>query len=109
MGRRMAIDFQSLGIAILEQAEVSVFFQRLGEVDEVAVGFGDESGIRQPRACRFRNVERSRAFGNFLHAPVGELYMNIVSHKYGTCRESESFSLLKGFGRVKLPRGKISR
>ena len=35
----MPVDFQSLGIAIRQYAEVGVFFQRAGEVDKIAVGF----------------------------------------------------------------------
>ena len=83
---RMPVDFQRFGISILEQAKVSIFFQRLGKVDEVAAAFGDERRIGQPRTDRLRNVQRSRAFRNFLYAPVGELHMNAICHKVGTCK-----------------------
>src|SRR6202041_4099503 len=98
---RMPVDFQRFGISILEQAKVGIFFQRLGKVDEVAVGFGDERGIGESRADRFRNFQRSRTFGNLLHASVRELYMNAVWHKLNPAGETESFSLLKRFRRVK--------
>ena len=62
---------------------VGVFFQRTGEVDEVAVGFGSQSGIGQPRADALRDIERGGALGKFLVASIGKLDMNVVCHKFG--------------------------
>src|ERR1035441_739439 len=82
------IDFRSenlkrLRISVLQKAKIGILFQRAGEIDEIAVGFRRQSRIRQPRANRLRNLQCSRAFGNFLHAPIRELYMNAVSHNVG--------------------------
>jgi len=66
---------------LLKDTQVGVFFQRLGQVDQIAVSFGHQRSIRESRANGFGDVEGSRTCGNFLHAPVGELYMNAISHK----------------------------
>ena len=80
MRGRMPVNLQRLGISIGQQAKVGIFLQRPGQVDEIAVGFGRQRRIRQPWTDRLRNLERSRTLGNFLHAPVRELYMNAVCH-----------------------------
>src|SRR5579864_9141874 len=80
MRGRMPVNLKRLRISLFEQPQVGIFFQRTSQVDEVAVGFRRQRRIRQPRANRLRNIERSRTLGNFLHAPVRELYMNTVSH-----------------------------
>jgi hypothetical protein len=36
----MTVDFERLGVAIGQNAQVGVFFERTGEVDQVAVRFG---------------------------------------------------------------------
>ncbi len=79
--RRMAEDFERLGIFLGQDAEVGVFLERTGEVDEIAVGLGDQRGIGQARADGLRDIERGRAFGNVFGAPVGELHMNAVCHR----------------------------
>src|SRR5882672_6203472 len=80
MGRRVPVDLQRFWILFREDAKIGVFFQRLGQVNEIAVGFGDQRGIRQPRTNGLSDIERSRACGNFLHAPVGELHMYVIWH-----------------------------
>jgi len=70
----------------------------------VAIRFRHQRRIGQTRANRLRNVERRRPLGNILHASVRKLHMNTVCHKVETCRWTESFSLLEGFGRVKRKR-----
>src|SRR5580704_18416006 len=77
----MPVNLQRLRIFVSQKAKVGIFFQRTGEVNEVAIGFGCQSGICQPRADGLRNVERSRPLGNILHAPIRKLYMNAVCHK----------------------------
>ena len=79
----MPVNFQRLGIFVGQQAKIGIFLQRPGQVDEIAVGFRRQRRIRQPRTDRLRNIERSRALGNFLHAPIRELHMNAVSHNVG--------------------------
>src|SRR5258708_37454920 len=100
MRRRMPVNFQRLGIAILEQAQIGIFFEWLGQVDEIAIGFRDECGVGEPQADGLRDVERGGACGNFLHAAVGELHMNAVCHKVGAAC-SESLSLWEQGRRVK--------
>ena len=97
----MPVNFQCFGIFFGQKAQVGIFFKRTGEVDEVAVGFGHQSRIRQPRADGLGNVERGRALGNILHAPVGKLHMNAVCHKLGPTGVVNLYSLLEGLGRVK--------
>ena len=46
----MPVNFKRLGIAIGEQAEVGVFFQRPGDIDQIAVGFGHQRRIGQALA-----------------------------------------------------------
>ena len=43
----MPVDFQRLGIPLGQDAQVGVFFQRPGEVDEIAVGFRGQRRIGQ--------------------------------------------------------------
>ena len=61
--RRMAIHFQGLGIFLGENAQGGVFFQRPGQIDEIAVGLGGQGGIGQPLADGFGDIERSAALG----------------------------------------------
>ena len=79
--RRMPINFERLGIAVGQYAQVGVFFQRPSEVDKIAIGFRSERGIGQARSDGLGDVQGSRAFGNFLNAPVGELHVNAVCHR----------------------------
>ncbi len=72
----MAENFKRLRIALGQDAQVGVFFQRPGEVDEVAVSLGSERRVGEPLANRLGDVERSAAFRNVLHAPVGEFDVN---------------------------------
>ncbi len=69
---RMPIDFERLRVAVGEDAQVGVFVERPGEVDQVAIGLGGESGVGQTRADGLGNVERSGALREFLGAAVGE-------------------------------------
>src|SRR5712671_1545853 len=101
MRGRMPVNFQRLWILVGKQAEIGIFLQRLGEIDQVAVTFRYQRGIRQPRADGLGNVKRGRALGNFLHTPIRELHMNTVCHRVETCKGTESFSLWQAFGRVK--------
>src|SRR6266576_604206 len=97
MRRRMSIDFERLGISIGEQAQISVFFERPSQVDQIAVGLRRKRSIRQPRTDRLRNVERGRAFGNFFGAPIGELDMNTLRHRsIWPCIPLNLLSLAKG-------------
>jgi hypothetical protein len=57
----MPVNFQRLGIFLGQEAKIGIFFERTGKVDQIAVGFGGQSRIRQPRADGFRNIERGRA------------------------------------------------
>ena len=81
VGGRMPIHFQRLRIFFGQDAEAGVFFQRLGQVNEIAISLSHQSRIRQPRADGFGNLERGRPFRNFFFAPIRELYMNAVCHK----------------------------
>src|SRR5271166_4178982 len=101
MRRRMPVDFERLGIFLVQKTEIGVFFERTGEVDEIAVSLGHQSRIRQPRADGLCNVESGRAFGNIFHASIRKLHMNAVCHKVETCKNIESSSLWEGLGRVK--------
>src|SRR5229473_7405475 len=101
MRGRMPVNFQRLGIVVLQKSQVGVFLQWLREIDEIAVGLGHQRRIRQPRANRLRNIEGGTPLGNILHASIRKLHMNTVCHKVETCGWTESFSLLEGFQRVK--------
>ena len=74
--RRMPENLKRLGIFLSQETKISIFFQRPRQVDEIAVRFGRQRRIRQPRTDLLRNLERSRASRNFFHAPVRELHMN---------------------------------
>ena len=84
MSGRMPVDFQSLGIAVGEYAEARIFFQRAGQIDEIAVSFRRERRLGQARSDGLGDVQGSRALGNFLNAPVGELHVNAVCHRLGS-------------------------
>jgi len=43
----MAINFKRLGVLLGEDAQVGVGFERAGEVDQIAVRLGSESGVGQ--------------------------------------------------------------
>ena len=77
----MPVNLQSLGIAVGQYAEVGVFFERAGQIDKIAVGFRSECSLGQARSDGLGDVQGSRALGNFLNAPVGELHVNAVCHR----------------------------
>ena len=81
MRGRVPVNLERLGIFLGQDAKVGIFFERPREIDEIAVGLGRKRSVRQPLADGLGNIERSRALGNFLDAPVGELHMNAVCHK----------------------------
>src|SRR5579863_1906559 len=76
MRRRMPVNFQGLGILVGKDAEGRIFFERAGQIDEIAVGFRSQRRIRQPWADRLRNIERRRTLGNVLYASIRKLHMN---------------------------------
>ena len=78
MRRRMPINSQRLRIFVGEDAQLGVFLQRTGEIDQVAISFGRNRRIRQPRTDRLGDIERSRALRHFLIAPIRELDVNVV-------------------------------
>ncbi len=80
MRGRMPVDFERLRVAVGQDAEVGIFFERTGEVDQIAIRFSGESGVGQTRADGLGDIERSGAFRDFFGAPVGELEMNAVRH-----------------------------
>ena len=84
--RGMTINFERLGIFVGQDAQICIFLQRTSEVNEIAVVFCGEGGVRQSRADGLGDLKRGRATRNFLHAPIGELYVNAVCHKCVTCR-----------------------
>src|SRR5207249_736665 len=104
VSRGVPVNFQRLRILVSQNAEFGVPLQGAGQINKIPIVLGGERRIRQPRTNRLCNIERGRALGNFLHAPIGELHMNAVCHKPKTRRWIESFSLLKGYGRVKQKR-----
>ncbi len=75
--RRMPKNFQGLGIFLSQDAQSGVFFHRTSQIDEIAVGLGNQRGVGEPLADGFGDIERSAALGDFLHAPVGKLDMNV--------------------------------
>src|SRR5271163_2718213 len=77
----MPINVQRLGIFVLQETEVRIFFQRLGEIDQIAIRFRRQGCVRQPWTDRLSNIQRSRALGNILNAPIRKLHMNAVCHK----------------------------
>src|SRR6266849_5231933 len=97
----MTVNLQRLRILVSQQAEIGIFFQRLSQIDEIAVGLRHERGVGQSRADRLGNVKRGRPLGNFFHASIRKLHMNAVCHKVELCGCTESFSLLEGVERVK--------
>ena len=56
-------------------------FPGTSEIDKVAVGFRSERSLGQARSDGLGDVQGSRALGNFLNAPVGELHVNAVCHR----------------------------
>src|SRR5271165_2132932 len=77
----MPVNFQRLWILFHQNAQLGVFLERPGEVDEIAVGFRGQSRICQPRADGLLDIERSRAPRNVLHASIRKLHMNAICHK----------------------------
>src|SRR4029077_11874725 len=78
VGGRVPVDLQGLGILLGEDAKRGVLLDRLGQIDEVAIGLGDQGRVGQPGADRFGDVERGGAFGNFLAASVGKVYLDVI-------------------------------
>ncbi len=95
----MPVDLKRFGIAISQQPKVGVFFERPGNVNQIAVSLGNESGIGQTLADRFSDIERGRPLGNFFHASVRKLDLDAVCHRLGSMWSV--FSLLEGAGWVK--------
>src|SRR4029077_9013522 len=104
MRGRVAITFERLGIAISQQAKISVFFKRPSNVNEIAISFGHQRSIGQALANRFGDLECGRPLGDFFHGPVGKLDVNALCHRFGS--EWSVFSLLEGSEWVKLDAGR---
>src|SRR4051794_23850696 len=81
MRRRMPINFEGLRIAISQKPKIGIFFQRLGNINEIAVGFGNERGVGQTLANRFSDIERGRPFRDFFHTSVRKFDMDAVCHR----------------------------
>ena len=62
MGGRMPVNFEGLRVFVSKKTEIGIFFERLGEIDEIAVGFRDQRCIRQPQADQLRHIEGGSAF-----------------------------------------------
>src|SRR5882672_5323014 len=99
MCRGMPVNFERLGIAISQQPKVDVFFQRPGQVNEIAMRLSYKRGIGKTLADRFGDIERGSPSGDFFHGPVGKLDMDAVCHRLGSMWSV--FSLLEGAGWVK--------
>ena len=99
--RRMPVHLERLGIFIVQEAKIGIFFEGTSKVDEIAVGFGHQSRIRQSRTDGLRNLQRRRALGNIFNASIRKLHMNAICHRVGTCRGNEYSSLWEGRTRVK--------
>ena len=76
----MAENPQRLGVFFGKNAKVGIAVQRTGEIDEIAVGFGRQSGIRQPWTDGLRDVERSRTLGKRLLGAVRKMDVDNVGH-----------------------------
>ena len=77
---RVPVDLQRLRIALGEDAQVGVLVERPGQVNEVAIGLGDERRVSETRADGFRHVQWSGAFGNVFRASVRKVDMNVIRH-----------------------------
>ena len=94
---RVAKDFEGFGIALGEQAEFDVAFERASEVDELRVfirSFGavgarldlrGEGGVGQARADALRDVEGGGSLGYVFDAAVGQFYVDEFGHEGFTC------------------------
>jgi len=89
---RVAIDFQSFGIVLGQQAELDVVFDGASQIDQLglgAVGAGldlcDEGGVGQARADAAGDVESGSSFGYVFDATVGQLYVDEFGHDLFTC------------------------
>ena len=69
----MPVNLERFGIAIRQQAKVGVFFERPGDVNQVAVSFGDQRGISQTLANRFGDIEAVVPLGTSFTDPSGSL------------------------------------
>jgi len=74
--RGMPIYLERLGVLLGQDSEIGVFLQRTSQVDEIAIRFCHQCGLRQPRTDRFRDLERARALRYLLRAPVREFDLN---------------------------------
>ena len=77
----MPVDFERLRIFVGQDAQLGILLNRAHQVDKIAVGafhprrershLRRQRRIRQPRADRFRHVQRGRTLGYFLRASIG--------------------------------------
>jgi hypothetical protein len=44
----MPVDFESFRIFIREDAKIGIFFQRPGQINQIAIGFRGKGGIGEP-------------------------------------------------------------
>ncbi len=77
---RVPVDLQRLRIALGKDAEVGILVERPGQVNEVAVGLGDDRCVGETRADGFRHVQWSGAFRNVFRASVRKVDMNVIRH-----------------------------
>ena len=90
MRGRMPIDFQRLGIAIGQQTQLSIAFQRTGQIDQgslgvIAVGrnrrdLRRQRSVRQSRTDPFRDIQRSGSLRHFFHASIRQFYFDLFRH-----------------------------
>jgi hypothetical protein len=84
----VAIDFESFGIALGEQAEFDVLLEGSGEIDKLRLvairrwlDLGSECGIGQTRADVAGDVEGGGSGGAVFNAAVGEFYVDEFGHE----------------------------
>src|SRR5580698_7423086 len=57
MRGRMSIDFERLRVTVGQDAQIGIFLQRPGKVDEIAVGLGNKGRVGQPLAEGLGNIK----------------------------------------------------
>ena len=72
---------QRFRVPFREDAQLSIFFQRAGEIDEVAVAARRQRRLCQSRADAFRHLQGSGAARHLLGAAIRQLDGNGLRHK----------------------------
>jgi hypothetical protein len=79
--RGVTIDFERLWVFFGQDPYISVVIERPSQIDQIAIGFGDQSGVGKTRTDGPGNFKGRGAFGDVLASAVRKSEMNAIRHK----------------------------